>query len=63
MLLIEDLYMIKRITIYGDSFADPTYNQIHPTWYKLLEKEGYQIINLGESGAGPMYSFKHMYSN
>ncbi len=56
--------MIERVTIYGDSFADPTYAQsIHPTWYKLLEDEGYEVTNLGESGSGPMYSFKHMYQN
>lgn len=56
--------MIERITIYGDSFADPTYDQsIHPTWYKLLKDEGYEVTNLGESNSGPMFSFKHMYRN
>ena len=55
--------MIKRITIYGDSFADPKYIRTHPTWYRLLEDDGYEVTNLGESGSGPMFSFKHMYRN
>ena len=66
MLLIrENLYMIERITIYGDSFAHPGRKEDchHPTWYGLLEEEGYEVTNLGESGSGPMYSFKHMYKN
>ena len=57
--------MIERVTIYGDSFADPKYEpkSLHPTWYGLLKKEGYDVTNLGKSGSGPMFSFKHMYQN
>ena len=55
--------MIKRVTIYGDSFADPQWDNVHPTWYGLLKDEGYKVTNLGKSGSGPMYSFKHLYRN
>ena len=39
--------MIKRITIYGDSFADPKYIRTHPTWYRLLEDDGYEVTKSG----------------
>ena len=39
--------MIERVTIYGDSFADPKYEpkSLHPTWYGLLKKEGYDAVS------------------
>jgi hypothetical protein len=55
--------MIEKVTIYGDSFADPQWDNVHPTWYGLLKDEGYKVTNLGKSGSGPMYSFKHLYRN
>ena len=59
--------MIKRVTIYGDSFADPCwadpFRWQEITWYGLLRKRWPTIINLAKSGSGPMYSFKHFYQN
>lgn len=55
--------MIERVTIYGDSFADPNNDQIHPTWHGRLKERWPSTINLAVSGSGPMYSFKHFYQN
>ena len=55
--------MIKRVTIYGDSFADPGWNNEHPTWHGRLRDRWPEIKNHGKSGSGPMYSFKQFYED
>ena len=54
--------MIKRVTIYGDSFAEPQWNDTgentHPTWYGRLKDRWPTTVNYGKAGSGPMYSFK-----
>jgi hypothetical protein len=55
--------MIKRVTIYGDSFAEPQWENRHPTWYGRLKDRWPETVNYGKSGAGPMYSFKQFYQD
>ncbi len=55
--------MIKRVTIHGDSFAEPQWENIHPTWYGRLKDRWPETVNYGKSGSGPMYSFKKFYEN
>ena len=59
--------MIERVTIYGDSFADPISNDPSRwqeiTWYGLLRKRWPETQNYGKSGSGPMYSFKKFYES
>ena len=55
--------MIKRVTIYGDSFAEPLWEYEHPTWYGRLKDRWPETVNYGKSGAGPMYSFKQFYQD
>jgi hypothetical protein len=55
--------MIKRVTIYGDSFAEPQWANSHPTWYGRLRDRWPDTVNYGKSGAGPMYSFKQFYQD
>tara|TARA_B100000809_G_scaffold245677_1_gene272877 strand:- start:1129 stop:1941 length:813 start_codon:yes stop_codon:yes gene_type:complete len=62
---------IKRVTIYGDSFADPNWRQgdwnrekehpLHETWYETLAKQ-YEYKNFAVAGTGPHYSMKEFYS-
>jgi len=55
--------MIKRVTIFGDSYADPHWEKkryVHETWYEKLEKQ-YEYYNFGFAGTGPHYSFKEFY--
>ena len=51
--------MIKRVTIYGDSFAEPQWNDTgkntHPTWYGRLKDRWSATVNYGKAGSGPMY--------
>ena len=55
--------MIKRVTIYGDSFAEPQWPAPHPTWYGRLKDRWPATVNYGKSGSGPMYSFKQFYQD
>ena len=55
--------MIERVTIYGDSFAEPQWEHSHPTWYGRLKDRWPETVNHGKSGAGPMYSFKQFYQD
>ena len=59
--------MIKRVTIYGDSFAEPQWNDTggntHPTWYGRLKDRWPTTVNYGKAGSGPMYSFKQFYQD
>ena len=55
--------MIKRVTIYGDSFAEPQWPTPHPTWYGRLKDRWPATVNYGKSGSGPMYSFKQFYQD
>ena len=59
--------MIKRVTIYGDSFAEPQWNDTgentHPTWYGRLKDRWSATVNYGKAGSGPMYSFKQFYQD
>ena len=56
--------MIDRITIYGDSFAEPSFNKNqHPTWYGRLRDRWPNYKNHGKCGSGPMYSFKQFYED
>ena len=59
--------MIERVTIYGDSFADPSWSDPSRwqeiTWYGLLRKRWPETVNYGKSGSGPMYSFKKFYES
>jgi hypothetical protein len=55
--------MIERVTIYGDSFADPNWEYIHPTWHGRLKDRWSKTVNYGKSGSGPMYSFKKFYES
>lgn len=55
--------MINRVTIYGDSFAEPQWEHSHPTWYGRLKDRWPETVNHGKSGAGPMYSFKQFYQD
>ena len=57
---------MKKILIFGDSYADPNlkaigiYQQDTP-WYELLGSD-YKITNNALSGTGPHYSFKEYYN-
>ena len=56
---------MKKILIFGDSFADPTSNdgkkfQQDTAWYEFLSSD-YDITNYGICGTGPHYSFKEYY--
>lgn len=55
----------NNVTIFGDSFADPQYNNDkHPDitpWYNLL-KADYHVVNHALRGTGPHYSFKEYYN-
>ncbi len=54
---------IKRVTIFGDSYADPHRDKeryVHETWYETLAKQ-YEYKNFAVAGAGPHYSMKEFY--
>ena len=56
--------MIKRVTIYGDSFADPHGDPgFFPTWHSRLKDRWPETVNHAECAAGPMYSFKQFYQD
>ena len=56
--------MIKRVTIYGDSFADPHGDPgFFPTWHSRLRDRWPETVNYAECAAGPMYSFKQFYQD
>ena len=48
--------MEKKITIFGDSYADPKGKPAH-TWHKRFDN----VKNYGESGTGSQYSFNIFY--
>ena len=55
--------MIKRVTIYGDSYADPHWGKerlVHETWYETLAKQ-YEYKNFAMAGTGPHYSMTEFY--
>jgi hypothetical protein len=61
----ENLFMNKKIIIFGDSYAAPPEKNVENpnviAWYKFLESD-YEIINTDISGTGPHYSFKKYYN-
>ena len=55
---------MKRVWIFGDSFADPNWEKeryVHETWYEKLEKQYDEYHNFAFAGTGPHYSFKEFY--
>ena len=63
--MISKKLQMKKLFIFGDSFADSTLNtytkfQQDTSWYEFLSSD-YEIINYGTSGTGPHYSFKEYY--
>lgn len=55
---------IKRVWIFGDSYADPNWQKeryTHETWYETLAKQ-YEYKNFAVAGTGPHYSMKEFYS-
>ena len=54
---------IKRVWIFGDSYADPHWGKeryVHETWYETLAKQ-YEYNNFAKAGTGPHYSMKEFY--
>ena len=55
---------IKRVWIFGDSYADPNWDHEnmpdHETWYETLAKQ-YEYKNFAMAGTGPHYSMKEFY--
>ena len=55
--------MIKRVWIFGDSYADPHWGKeryVHETWYETLAKQ-FEYNNFAKAGTGPHYSMKEFY--
>jgi len=54
---------IKRVWIFGDSYADPHWEKeryVHETWYEMLAKQ-YGYKNFAMAGTGAHYSMKEFY--
>lgn len=54
---------IKRVWIFGDSYADPHWGKeryAHETWYETLAKQ-HEYNNFAKAGTGPHYSMKEFY--
>ena len=56
---------MKKLWIFGDSFADPDYNidgAEHYQWCKRL-KQNYEVTNMAVYGSGPQWSLNNFLKN
>jgi hypothetical protein len=52
--------MLKKIGIFGDSFADPTWNNnAYPAWPELLETD-FLVTNFSKNGSSLWYSYQKL---
>ena len=61
--LSDMLARIKNAHNANKTFTSCYKSKLNLNVLSVLKDEGYKVTNLGKSGSGPMYSFKHLYRN